>query len=350
MIKTNTAASILSKNSLIKKSVWLVCFILNLVLCVTSQGQTIWNSGSLTFVKTSAGQTDNITTDTHLTRGTRHPIYNAVTESDAGGQNWTPGNTQWAFGTINNWNTLTYQNLWTILGGSGNIPTNIISGPLVAHLLSEDIYLQITFTSWASGSGNFTYTRTTGPALPVTLSSFSVRNNGNRNTLDWTTNSEVNCSHFNVQRSTDGTNFETIGDVITKSSGGNSHTNLDYIYSDDSPSYGYNYYRLEQLDLDGQKYYSKVVKIFQKNKVRNVKIFQNISDPLVIIDVDTENAAIASLKVIDMNGQVVFNEYFYVENGKNRKVLDMENFKTGVFVLQVYVDVLLSYSGKILKK
>ncbi|MEO8150644.1 MAG: T9SS type A sorting domain-containing protein [Bacteroidia bacterium] len=133
----------------------------------TVQAQTIWNAGSLTFTETVSGQMDNITTQTHLTRVT--VLYNAVCQTVSGSQGCLytgPCNTTWAVGTIANWNTLTYQNFYV---ANGCFPTNGLPKTYVCHLLAENIYLQITFTSWASGAPGMSYTRTTGPACPLNV-------------------------------------------------------------------------------------------------------------------------------------------------------------------------------------
>ena len=92
--------------------------------------------------------------------------------------------------------------------------------------------------------------------LPVVLLSFNVSGfksfNGNTNTLvSWETASEVNVGYFNVQRSTDGNEFSTIGEVKAKGAG-------SYSYLDNTNLTGIVYYRLEIVDKDGRKSYSEI--------------------------------------------------------------------------------------------
>ena len=114
-------------------------------------------SENLTFTKTSAGQFEAMTPQTHITRGNSRPLYNSVYESGPTGNN-NPTNTEWAYGNIDNWNTLTYTGLWNL---HGNNPPSMVNVPMVLHLKSENIYMQITFTYWEVNGGGFTYTRTT---------------------------------------------------------------------------------------------------------------------------------------------------------------------------------------------
>lgn len=84
--------------------------------------------------------------------------------------------------------------------------------------------------------------------LPVELYSFDGVNIGNNNYLFWVTTSEQNTSHFNLQKSRDGENWET---MMTLSAAGNSNTQIDYDVVDYKVEPIINYYRLQQYDNDG---------------------------------------------------------------------------------------------------
>ncbi|MFN8164583.1 MAG: hypothetical protein U0X76_00020 [Bacteroidia bacterium] len=92
--------------------------------------------------------------------------------------------------------------------------------------------------------------------LPVELISFSGKNNHGKNDLSWTTASEINNDHFDVERSRDAINFETIGRVIGN---GNSTTIIDYAFTDEQPLPGKNYYRLNQFDYDGSTTFTSTI-------------------------------------------------------------------------------------------
>jgi hypothetical protein len=128
-------------------------------------GPVIWNNGSYTFVKTSPGQADEITSNTHITRGNSGFIYNSVFQGgpSGSGNGCLPlANIEWAVGDINDWASLDFVSNVPIPSCS---PPNIVNLQLVMHLIQENIYLQVTFNYWqAGGGGNFTYTRTTGPS------------------------------------------------------------------------------------------------------------------------------------------------------------------------------------------
>jgi hypothetical protein len=123
---------------------------------------TVWNTGSFTFAK-PPGTQDCITPQTCLTRIT--VLYNSVTGTVSGHQpcpGYTgPSNTEWAYGNISQWSTLTYNKLFNVNACS---PPSMVDHPMVLHLISENIYLQVTFTSWFSADSGFSYVRTTAAA------------------------------------------------------------------------------------------------------------------------------------------------------------------------------------------
>lgn len=130
---------------------------------------TIWNSGSYTFTRGTTGTQDCIVPSTCLARIT--VLYNSVTGTVSGRQPCPgyqgPTNTEWAYGDISNWATLTYKKLFDLNECS---PPGMVGRPMVLHLISDNIYIQLTFNYWFSADSGFSYTRTTGPQTTATVS------------------------------------------------------------------------------------------------------------------------------------------------------------------------------------
>jgi hypothetical protein len=74
--------------------------------------------------------------------------------------------------------------------------------------------------------------------------------------LEWETSSEINNDYFEIQRSANGIDFNAIGEV---DGSGTTHEHHDYSFLDTKPYRGINYYRLKQVDYDGQFSYSDIV-------------------------------------------------------------------------------------------
>jgi len=102
--------------------------------------------------------------------------------------------------------------------------------------------------------------------LPVKLTSFSAfLNNNSTIDLNWTTASEINVSHFIVEKSTDGVNFKEAGLVFAY---GNATDKANYSLSDNIASNQTKviYYRLRSVDIDGKSQISetRIIRIGSK--------------------------------------------------------------------------------------
>jgi glucose/arabinose dehydrogenase len=131
---------------------------------------TIWNGPTITFTQAAPypnppSDRDQLTANVVLTRATTAGLFNAVTETTFS-KGVSPADTEWAVGSLADYATLTYSD-WTTAGG-GNPVFNLPGQQLVLHLISDDIYLSVEFTSLGGhGAGGFTYLRSTPPAADV---------------------------------------------------------------------------------------------------------------------------------------------------------------------------------------
>ncbi|MEZ4926635.1 MAG: S8 family serine peptidase [Saprospiraceae bacterium] len=106
------------------------------------------------------------------------------------------------------------------------------------------------------GHGRLDVLAAVNAALPIELLDFNVKANGRSALLSWTTASEIDCSHFTLQRSLNGINWQNIGEVSCKGTPTAGET--AYTFSDDNPFQGVNYYRFEQMDYSGKIFYSPI--------------------------------------------------------------------------------------------
>jgi hypothetical protein len=146
---------------------------------VSLQAAQVWNGPRFTYNQPSsnpalATNQDRITPDVWLTRAASKGLFNAFSETSATAL--SPTNTEWAFGTLDEHASLTYSNWLAWLDGQS--PVILVGQPVVLHLISDNIYLSIEFTNWASGgAGGFAFQRST-PFQPVLFSSPTNANNG----------------------------------------------------------------------------------------------------------------------------------------------------------------------------
>jgi hypothetical protein len=94
-----------------------------------------------------------------------------------------------------------------------------------------------------------------GPILPVKLTSFNANKEGGNSVLRWQVAGEENIVGYNIERSTDGRNFTTVGRVASL---GNTTIIRSYTFTDAAVLKGANYYRLQIVEKDGKVNYSAI--------------------------------------------------------------------------------------------
>lgn len=113
---------------------------------------------------TQPANQDRITSNVWITRAGNEGIFNIKTENSY--SNSSPDDTEWAVGTTANLASLTFDT-WKNTVGS---PGSAVNVNMVLHLITDDVYIDIKFTSWAggngggsgdSGGGAFSYERST---------------------------------------------------------------------------------------------------------------------------------------------------------------------------------------------
>lgn len=122
--------------------------------------------------------------------------------------------------------------------------------------------------------------------------------------MEWATASEDNNDRFEVERSQNGKNFTKIAEVA---GAGNSATTLNYNYTDRAANTGINYYRLKQVDTDGQFEYSHVVAVNSMAAVNaSMEVYPNPATATNYVHVSLNSTSSAQLKIMDRNGRTVF--------------------------------------------
>ena len=94
--------------------------------------------------------------------------------------------------------------------------------------------------------------------LPVTLLEFKGKEKNKTSELFWSVREERNLNVYEVQHSTDGTNFETIGLVFPWD---NQQVSNEYTFVDKKALPGLNFYRLKSIDLDGSYKLSQIIAV-----------------------------------------------------------------------------------------
>ena len=174
-------------------------------------------------------------------------------------------------------------------------------------------------------------------ALPVTLVNFWGQKQAADNILYWTTATEINNKGFELQRSIDGNTFTTLSFIPSKATNGNSSSLLNYEAVDLQPSTGNNYYRLKQVDKDGNASYSNIVllKGDETTIATVVAVYPNpVTDHLDVMITTKENANV-SLMITDMNGKTITIQNAQLAPGTNRMRVNTSLLVRGTYAVKI---------------
>lgn len=170
---------------------------------------------------------------------------------------------------------------------------------------------------------------TNGAALPVSLLSFTGEKFGDDHKLLWTTASEENNYGFEIWRSADGIRFEFIGfqDGVGTTSEANSYELIDH-----NPLNGINYYRLTQIDFNGDRTKYQVIALNNESDVLSINSWSTENELTEVkIDGFHERMPI-NVNIIDISGRIVYTE---VHQPSSNLYLNGFAFSQGVYILSI---------------
>lgn len=167
-----------------------------------------------------------------------------------------------------------------------------------------------------------------GP-LPVSLISFNGKYSNGTSSLEWQTSQEVNNKEFQLLRSLDGSKFET---VATIKGAGNSNVLKNYQYQDKVSGQGYVYYRLRQVDIDGRMTNSNIVRLSLGNEAKTLEVYPNPFTTTFTASFSAERTAKATMQLVNMKGQTVYNTFISVTKGFNAvQMNNIPNLQAGLY-------------------
>jgi hypothetical protein len=168
-----------------------------------------------------------------------------------------------------------------------------------------------------------------GGVLPVSLINFNGSRNGSNVTLQWTTNFESNNTGFEIQRSTGGGVYETVGFVATRALDGNSSTPLTYLFREANAAKGNSWYRIVQIDKDGTRTVTSAKGVRGLEELTKVTVYPN-PGKAGNMNVLFGSSALRDIIIIDLNGKVMQQWNSYHDDN-----MVIGGLRTGVYMLIV---------------
>ena len=182
--------------------------------------------------------------------------------------------------------------------------------------------------------------------LPVTFIDFSVIKSGSSALLKWSTATEVNNDHFDIQRSIDGINFTSIGSV----SGNGTTSSVSYYQFIDPLSSVTDkmlYYRIVQVDVNSKSSNSKIVALkLNGGIIKDMTVFPNPFTSDLRIQITSNKETVATIRINNVSGQQVVNRKVNLQPGENIVVLqNLEALMPGLHLMEIITE-----DGKITQK
>jgi hypothetical protein len=197
--------------------------------------------------------------------------------------------------------------------------------------------------SGVSGFSNFGFAGGPSNPLPITLVNFDGICDGSKVNLSWTTASESNNKMFVIEASNDAKTWST---VETVSGAGNSNTIRNYTLAVNSSYSNGSYYRLTQIDYNGDSETFDPIYVNCDKQGSNVlSIFPNPAYEVSNLDIKAAEDMEIQLTVFSSTGQILMSQKTALKKGNNIITLDIANLSPGMYHVNIVNDTKIEFSG-----
>jgi hypothetical protein len=170
--------------------------------------------------------------------------------------------------------------------------------------------------------------------LAVKLSDFSARKTAEEKvSLTWNVTDEEAGTKYEIERGSDG----QVWSVIHSRSAQTKSAKAAYQSVDAAPSSGDNYYRLKIIKIDGSVVYSTIKKVVFEKPV-TIQVTPNPASSSARLSVQSAQRASAHIRIVDMNGRVLYERDVVVEEGLNGYALPVQQLPAGMYQAEVWID------------
>ena len=181
------------------------------------------------------------------------------------------------------------------------------------------LYGPLVASKSTSGFQPVTYT-----VLPVKFTQFNVVAKNSHVVVQWATAEETGAAYFEVERSSNGTTWTTVGQV---KAAGNTAQQTQYNYTDNYTVNGTIYYRIKQADVNGKANYTAIQTIRSGAMAQvNIVAAQN----KVAVQFNQPVKGKVEVLIVNHAGQVINKQL--IQNGAGQVVLNTTNLKGAHFV------------------
>ena len=214
--------------------------------------------------------------------------------------------------------------------GSG-LPGSYTGSVINIDPVDADIVWNATASRWevsfdVAGFSGF-FVKTLSGLLPISSVNFSAVKQNNEVLLQWQNTSESNLLHYEVERSSNGINFENTGTITARNAAGTTSYQLtdNTLWTSEL-----RYYRLKMVDYNGKFTYSPVARL--NNKAQNsISVYPNPVADAFTIQWNGNRLLNSTAKLLDASGKMI--QAITIKN--NNQTVDISNVSKGIYLLQL---------------
>lgn len=170
--------------------------------------------------------------------------------------------------------------------------------------------------------------------LPVTFTEIAAsRKSVEEIVVTWKSENEINLVKYELERSGDGTSFNTLTSQLPHHNSGGT---ASYSVPDRKPLTGINFYRIKAISQNGTIQYSNIVRVNPVKSVPGLMVTPNpVQQKIMHIRTEQFEAGNYGLKLINQAGQVIFKTEFSINNGQSVRSIPLGNTPAGNYQLVV---------------
>ena len=210
--------------------------------------------------------------------------------------------------------------------GSGGASFNGSPNTSSANLLDESDLS-------ANNSSLYNFVHAT---LPVRLISTDASFDGEKVKVIWSTSSELNNDRFEIYRSTNEVDFKYLGEVPGH---GTTTDLIEYTFVDDCPVIGTSYYKIKQVDFEGEHTYFPPVAVHVNPSSIIFQVIPTIiKEGNVKLKIGNINHHTVRITLNALKGNLAFDKTFFLKKGIIRKIelTDTDQLQNGIYIITLY--------------
>ena len=169
--------------------------------------------------------------------------------------------------------------------------------------------------------------------LPVTFTSIKAYQQGVNIAVEWKVSNQLNIQKYEVEHSTDGTNFAK---VATQSATGTSGSDVTYNWLDLNPVVGDNFYRVRSIGVGGESKYTTIVKVKIGKGIPVITVYPNpVVNKTISVQFANMDKGVYELKLVNLLGQVVFAQNLTHTGGSGTQTVNLVNVASGNYRMEI---------------